>query len=141
VIIDPNRVSRVLLPVSGRIVSVLAALGAVVDGRTTGRGRRQSDADAAVATYLQGQAAERQATSGAGQGGGGPATGDRAATERGAVATKDLLGARNDLTQAQGAAEAARAAREQGRRRLELLGLKPGEIKQPILVRAPSPGR
>jgi cobalt-zinc-cadmium efflux system membrane fusion protein len=140
VIIDPNRVSRVLLPVSGRIVSVLAALGAVVEAGQPVVTVDSPDADSAVATYLQAQAAERQATATLAK-----AEEDlRRATElheRGAVATKDLLGARNDVAQAQGAAEAARAAREQGRRRLELFGLKPGEFKQPILVRAPIDGK
>jgi cobalt-zinc-cadmium efflux system membrane fusion protein len=139
-IIDPNRVSRVLLPVSGRIVSVLAALGAVVEAGQPVVTVDSPDADSAVATYLQAQAAERQATATLAK-----AEEDlRRATElheRGAVATKDLLGARNDLAQAQGVAEAARAAREQGRRRLELLGLKPGEFKQQILVRAPIDGK
>src|SRR5262249_38294937 len=94
----------------------------------------------AVATYLQAQAAERQAIATLAK-----AEQDlRRASElheRGAVATKDLLGAKNDVTQAQGALEAARAAREQGWRRLELLGLKPGEFKQQIVVRAPINGK
>src|SRR5262249_15208095 len=47
----------------------------------------------------------------------------------------------NNLAQSRGAAEAARAVREQARRRLELLGLKPGIFKQEVLVRAPINGK
>ena len=82
VIIDPHRVSRVLLPVSGRIVSVLATLGAAVEAGQPVVTVDSPDADAAVATYLQAQAARASGDRGACQGGGGPPTGDRAARAR-----------------------------------------------------------
>src|SRR5262245_48282382 len=58
--IDPQRVSRALLPVQGRIVSVLVGLGATVEEGQPVVSVDSSDADAAVASYLQAQAAERQ---------------------------------------------------------------------------------
>jgi len=140
VIIDPQRVSRVLLPVSGRVTAVLAGLGAAVEEGQPVVAVDSPDADAAVAAYLQAQAAERQATATLAK----TEEDLRRATElheHGAVATKDLLGAQNDLAQARAGAEAARAAREQAWRRLELLGLKPGEFKQQIMVRAPIGGK
>ena len=140
VIADPHQVSRVLLPTSGRIVSVLVGLGATVEQGQPVVSVDSPDADAAVAALLQGEAGERQASAALAK-----AEQDVSrATElhqRGAVATKDLLGAQNDLAQARGALEAARAVREQAWRRLELLGLKRGEFKQPVLVRAPISGK
>ena len=140
VIIDPHNVSRVLLPVPGRIISALVGLGAAVEQGQPVVTVDSPDADAAVAGYLQAEAGERQTTAALAK-----AEEDlrRAGElhERGAVATKDLLGTQNDLAQARGAAEVARAVREQAWRRLELLGLKPGEFKQQVLVRAPIGGK
>src|SRR5262245_28901287 len=108
IIIDPHRVSRALLPVQGRIASVRVGLGATVEEGQPVVSVDSPDADAAIASYLQAQAAERQAI----------ATQAKAEEdlrraidlhERGAVATKDLLGAQNDVAQARGTVETARA--------------------------------
>jgi membrane fusion protein, heavy metal efflux system len=140
VIIDPHRISRVLLPVSGRIATVLVGLGAAVEQGQPVVSVDSPDADAAVAGWLQAQASERQAAAALVK---AESDFQRASelVERGAIARKDYLATQNDLAQARGAAEAARAAREQSLRRLELLGLKPGEFKQQVLVRAPITGK
>src|SRR5262249_51455845 len=59
----------------------------------------------------------------------------------GGASEKDVFGAENDLMQATANAETSRAASEQARRKLELLGLKPNEFRQPTLIRAPLSGR
>jgi len=140
VIANPNRVARVLLPAAGRITEVLATLGSSVEQGQPVLSLESPDADGAIASYAQAQAAERQARAALTK---AETDVERARDLYGvrAIAQKDLLGAQNDLAQAQGAADAARAAREQAARKLELLGLKPTDVKARIVVRAPINGK
>jgi cobalt-zinc-cadmium efflux system membrane fusion protein len=138
--VNPNRVSRVLPPVQGRVLEVMAKLGDFVEQGQPLLSLDSPDADAAVSPYLQAEAAERQAKFALTK-----AERDYLRTkdlyEHRAVAEKDVLGAENDLAQAKANVETSRAASEQARRKLELLGLKPGEFKQPTVVRAPITGK
>ena len=138
--IDPNRLSKVLLPVSGRILTVMARLGDQVDRGQPLVAVESPDADGAVGTYRQSEATERQATAALAK---AEADSQRARElrEHGAVAQKDLLAAENDRAQAQGALETARTARELARRKLELLGLQPATFRQQVMVRAPISGK
>jgi membrane fusion protein, heavy metal efflux system len=140
VIANPNRVARVLLPAQGRIIAVLTGLGTAVERGQPVLALESPDADAAIAGYLQAEATERQTKTTLVK---AQADADRARDLYAvrAIAEKDLLTTRNDLAQAHAAGEVARAAREQASRRLELLGLKPGDFKQRILVRAPINGK
>src|SRR5262249_18101017 len=61
--------------------------------------------------------------------------------EHRAIAEKEVVAARNDLAQATEGLEAARALREQAKRKLELLGLTTRSVRQPVLVRAPITGK
>jgi cobalt-zinc-cadmium efflux system membrane fusion protein len=137
--IDPNRVSRLLLPVAGRIAEVMAKLGDRVEQGQAVVTVESPDADAAVGAARQAEAAERQATAALTK-----AEADAARVkdllEHGAAAQKDLLAAANDRAQAVAAVETARAAREQALRRIELLGLRPLAFGQHITVRAPIDG-
>ena len=140
VIANPNRIARVLLPAPGRIVEVLVGLGSTVERGQPVLALESPDGDGAIVGYRQADAGERQATAALAKA--------RTDLERArdlygvrAIAEKDLLSAQNDLAQAQGAAEVAGAARDQAGRRLELLGLKPGDFKQRVLVRAPINGK
>lgn len=137
--IDPSRLSKVLLPIPGRIEEVRARLGDRVDRGQALVAVESPDADAAVGVYQQAEAAGRQAAAALQK-----AEGDyqraKELQEHGAVARKDLLAAENDRAQAQGSQEASRAAREQARRKLELLGLQPTIFRQHVLVRAPIGG-
>jgi cobalt-zinc-cadmium efflux system membrane fusion protein len=140
VIANPNRIARVLLPAPGRIVEVLAGLGSAVERGQPVLKLESPDADGAIATYLQADASERQAQAALTK---SQADADRAKelyTVR-AVAEKDVLSAQNDLAQAKGALAVALAAREQARRKLELLGLKPTDAAPRLLVRAPIDGK
>src|SRR6266545_3670248 len=107
--IDPNRTARLLLPVPGRIAAVHVKLGdAVVQGQPVVT-LDSPEAAAALATYAQAQATERQAAAALTK-----AEADYTRTkdlyEHQAVAHKDLVSTQNDLAQAHGALEAARAA-------------------------------
>ena len=140
VIANPNRIARVLLPLAGRITAVLAGLGSAVERGEPIIALESPDADGAIAAYRQAQAGERQAQA--------ALTKAQADVERArdlygvrAIAEKDWLSAQNDLAQAQGAADVARAARDQAARKLELLGLDATDAKPRVLVRAPIDGK
>jgi cobalt-zinc-cadmium efflux system membrane fusion protein len=140
VLINPNRTSKLLLPVAGRIVSVSARLG---DSVTQGQplvGVESPDADAAVAAYQQAQATERQAQATLTK---AQADFDRTSDlyHAKAVAQKDLVATQNDLNQAKAGIDTARASVEQARRKLQLLGLNPHEFHQRTLARAPITGK
>jgi cobalt-zinc-cadmium efflux system membrane fusion protein len=139
--IDPNRSSRLLLPVAGRVVVVLAKVGDAVEQGQPVLSVDSPDADAAIAGSIQAEAGERQAQAALTK-----ADADLARTtelfEHQAVAQKDMLAAQNDQAQARAALETARAARYQARRKLELLDLKPGgDARQVVQVRAPISGK
>jgi len=139
--IDPHRSSRLLLPVAGRVVAVLAKVGDAVEQGQPVLTVDSPDADAAIAAALQAEAAQRQAQAALDK-----SDADLARTtelyEHHAVAQKDLLGAQNDQAQAHASLETARAALQQTRRKLELLELKlPGEPRQIVRVRAPMHGK
>jgi len=140
VIPNPNRISRLLPQVQGRVTRVMAQLGDSVEQGQPLVELDSPDADAAISTSLQSQAAERQAEATLAK-----ARADLARAtdlyDYKAIAEKDLLSARNDLTQATEALETARAARDQARRKLELLGLTPKGSRQPVFVRAPFSGK
>src|SRR5882724_2138196 len=140
VIPNPNRISRLLPQVQGRVTRVMAQLGDSVEQGQPLVELDSPDADAAISTFLQTQAAERQAEATLAK-----ARADLARAtdlyDYKAIAEKDLLSARNDLTQATEALETTRAARDQARRKLELLGLTPKGSRQPVFVRAPFSGK
>jgi cobalt-zinc-cadmium efflux system membrane fusion protein len=140
VAMNPNRVSRVLPPVGGRVLTVLVKFGDHVEQGQPLLTMDSPDSDAAVSAYLQAQSTERQTR----------ATFQKAETdfqrttdlyEHKAVAEKDLLQAQNDLASAKSGYDIAQAVREQTWRKLQLLELKPSEFRQPVMVRAPLTGQ
>jgi len=137
---NPNRVSRVLPPVGGRVLKVLVKFGDHVEQGQPLLTLESPDGDAAVSADLQARSTERQTR----------ATFQKAESdlrratdlyEHQAVAEKDLLQAQNDLATAKSAYEIAQTVREQTARKLQLLELKPTEFHQPVLVRAPLTGQ
>ena len=138
--VNPNRVSHVVLPVAGRVTSVLVKLGdAVVEGQPL-LTVQSLDADAAQSAALQAQAMVHQAKAALSK---AQADYERARDlyDYNAVAKKDVLDAQNTLAQATAAVEQARASHEQAVRRLKLLGLKPGDFQQHVVVHAPVAGK
>lgn len=138
--VNPNRVSRVTIPVTGKIVSVLVRIGDAVRQGQTVVLLESSEADAAISGALQADATLTQA---------------RAALikaqsdyERAkdlfagdAGPKKDVLTSEAALAQAKAALEQAEAARSQASARLELLGLKGQAFRQKIEIRAPVAGK
>src|SRR5262245_48853104 len=137
--IDPGRLSKVLLPVAGRIEAVLVKLGERVEQGQAVVTLDSPDADAAIGAGRTAEAAERQATAALTK---AEADYERARDllEHGAASQKDVLAAQNDRAQASAALDTARAGREQARRKIELLGLQPTVFHQPVTVRAPING-
>ena len=131
VIINPNRISRVLPPVQGRVLTVAVKRGDTVEEGQPLVTLDSPDADAAISAYLQADATLRQARVTLGK--------TEADLKRArnllpyqAISEKDALAAQNDYATAQGALENVQATREQALRTLTLLGLKPTELKQGV---------
>lgn len=138
--LNPNRVSKVLLPVAGRVTEVFVKFGDSVKKDDPLVTLESPEADAAASNFLQSEAAVTQAKANLSK---AQADYDRATElfKSDAIAKKEVLNADNLLSQAKTALEQARAGREQGLSRLELLGLKPGNFRQRITVRAPLAGK
>jgi len=136
----PTRVSRVLPPVAGRVVSVLVNVGDKVTVGQPVAVMDSPDADAAISAVLQAEAAESQARSALLK-----AQKDlerlRDLYAHQAVAQKDLLQAEKDEAQAEQAVKQAQAVVRQARSRAGLLGLKPEDFGQKITIRAPITGK
>jgi membrane fusion protein, heavy metal efflux system len=138
--VNPNRVSRVVTPVAGRIIQVFVKLGdAVKEGQPVAT-IESPDADVAISAFLQADSALGQLRANVLK-----ATNDldrnRELLEHQAVAKKEVLNAENVLTQAKSQVDQAAATREQTLRRLALLGLTPGEFGQKIVLHAPVSGK
>ncbi len=138
--VNPNRVSRIVLPVTGRITSVSVKIGDSVSSGQALLTVESPDADAAEAIYLQADASLTQSKSSLVK---SQADFDRATDlyEHNAIAKKEVLSAENSLVQAKAAVEQAHAVKEQAQRRLEILGLKPGSFGQKVVVRSPIGGK
>jgi cobalt-zinc-cadmium efflux system membrane fusion protein len=137
---NPNRVSKVVLPLAGRVTAVLVKTGDAVEKDQPLLRLQSPDADAAMSAYLSAAASERQAEVAFTK---AKADFDRAADlfEHDAVAKKDVQSAESALAQAKASLEQARAAREQSRRRLMVLGLSENGFEQQVVVRAPLAGK
>jgi membrane fusion protein, heavy metal efflux system len=137
---NPNLVSHVALPVTGRISSVLVKIGDAVKRGQPVLTIESPDADASESAYRQAQAGLTQAKANLNK---AQADYDRSKDlfDHNAVAKKDVLTAENALAQAKSALDQAQAAVDQGARKIEILGLKPGSFGQKVTVTAPSSGK
>jgi cobalt-zinc-cadmium efflux system membrane fusion protein len=135
-----NRQARVLLPVTGRVTSVLVKIGDTVKQGQALLTLESADIDAAVSSYQQAQALLGQARSALAK---AQMDLDREKDlfAHGAVPRKDVLNAEAVLVQAQAGVEQAQAASEQARRRLEILGVSAKEYGQRVTVHAPIAGK
>jgi membrane fusion protein, heavy metal efflux system len=137
---NPNRVSKVVLPVTGRVGSVLVKTGDAVRKNQALLTIQSPDADAAMSTCLSTQAAVTQSRAALLK---AQSDFDRASDlfEHNAVARKEVLAAESALAQARGGLEQAQASQDQAVRRLAVLGLKPGDVKQEVVLRSPLAGK
>lgn len=137
---NPNRISRIVMPVAGRVTRVMVAVGdAVAEGQTV-LTIQSPDASAATSTYQQTRArlSETKATL-------AKAEADLARVKDlyagRAIAQKEVVSAEASLAQAKSAMEQAQAAQDESLRRLDIMGIKPGETNPTIQVRAPLAGK
>lgn len=140
IVLDPNRVSRILMPAPGRIDCVLVRLG---DRITPGQLLLMvdsPDAVSAVAECRKAEAAEMQMRSSLIK---AEADRDRAVDlyDHQAIARKEVLAAEYELAQAGASLEHAKTDLAHCRRRLEILGLRPNETEQKLPVRAALGGK
>jgi cobalt-zinc-cadmium efflux system membrane fusion protein len=137
---NPNLVSRVALPLAGRVSAVLVKLGDSVKRGDPVLTLESSDADAAASASLQAQAAVTQARANVNK---AQSDYDRAKDlfEHNAVAQKDVLTAENALAQSKAALDQAETGIQQADRKAQLLGLKPGVFGQKVAVNAPISGK
>jgi cobalt-zinc-cadmium efflux system membrane fusion protein len=137
---NPNRVSKVVLPVTGRVASVFVKVGDAVRKDQPLLTIVSSDADSAMSADLSAQAGVTQAEAAVGK---SQADFDRVSDlfEHNAIANKEVLNAGSALAQAKALLEQARAAREQAIRRLAVLGLQPGQFGQQVVVPSPLAGK
>ena len=137
---NPDRISRVTLPLAGRISGLTAHIGDNIQQGQILFSVESPDADTALAAQLQVEAAisinKVNITK-------AQTDYDRVKDlfEHNAVARKDVLNAENSLAQAKSALEQNEVLNRQALRRLELLGLKPKEFGQKVAVRAPISGK
>jgi cobalt-zinc-cadmium efflux system membrane fusion protein len=137
---NPNRVSKVVLPVAGRIMTVLVKTGDAVAKDQPLLTIQSPDADTAMSMFLSAQASVSQAQAALNK---AQFDIDRTSDlfEHNAVAKKEVQSAESALAQARAAVDQAQAAREQALRRLAGLGLAPGDFKQVVTLRAPLSGK
>lgn len=138
--LNPNRVSRVLLPAPGRVRRVLVGLGDAVREGQPLVVLESREAAEALAAWRQVQAQLRQARASLAK-----AEKDlerlRDLYHHRAAALKDVLAAENELAQARAAVEQAEASAAEARHRLDLLGVDPDRPVAEIAVRAPISGK
>jgi cobalt-zinc-cadmium efflux system membrane fusion protein len=137
---NPNRISRVVMPVAGRVMRVMVAVGdAVVEGQPL-LTIQSPEASTATSTYQQALARSEETKATLAK-----AEADLARVKDlyagRAIAQKEVVSAEASLAQAKSAVEQAKAAQDESVRRLEILGVKPGDTNPMIQVRAPLAGK
>ncbi|MCS7041824.1 MAG: efflux RND transporter periplasmic adaptor subunit [Bryobacteraceae bacterium] len=137
---NPNRISRVVLPAPGRVAQVFVAFGDAVEKGAPLLTLESPEADQAAAEYLR---AELTLTAARAELAKAQQDYERVLDLfRGdAIAKKEVLAAETALSQAKAAVAQAETSRQHALARLELLGLKPGEARPRITVRAPLSGK
>jgi cobalt-zinc-cadmium efflux system membrane fusion protein len=137
---NPNRISRVVLPAPGRIAQVFVYFGDAVENGAPLLTLESPEADQAATAFLQAESgitAAKAALTKAEQ------DYERAVAlyQGDAIAKKEVLAAETALSQARTALAQAEAARQQALARLDILGLKPGDARPRIVLRAPLSGK
>ena len=138
--LNPNQVSKVLLPVAGRITDVMVRFGDAVRRNDVLLSVQSPEADAAASAAMQAEAQATDANS----------TLHKAEVDlervndlfKGdAIAKKEVVAAETTLAQAKTGVRQAQTAQQQAASRLEMFGLKAGSFRQKIVVRAPLSGK
>lgn len=137
---NPNHVSKVLLPVAGRVAEVMVRFGDAVKKNDPVLTVESPEADASASAAMQAEAqlTDAQATLNKAQ-----QDFERVSElfKGDAIAKKEVVAAETILAQAKTALRQAQTAQQQAAARLELFGLRPGSFRQRIVVRAPLSGK
>jgi cobalt-zinc-cadmium efflux system membrane fusion protein len=137
---NSNRISRVFLPVTGRVLNVAVRTGDYVRRGQPLLTLESAEIDAAVSALQQARAAVTQAQAALAK-----ARLDLDRTRdlyaHGAVPLKEVTNTEAILAQAEAALVQAKAVEEQARRKLEILGATPDSFGQPVVLRAPVSGK
>jgi len=123
---DPAKVARISSPLQGRVVKLMVRLGEGIEKGSPLYALDSPDLAAAQSDYLKARSAEAQAVR---------------ALNRQNDLTEHGIGAKKDLEQAQTDEDQARSELARATTRLQLLGMDPGELGRPLVVRAPISGR
>lgn len=138
--VNPNHISKVVLPVAGRVSEVLVRFGDAVRKNDPVLTVESPEADAAASAAMQAEAQVTDVTASLNK---AQQDFDRVAElfKGDAIAKKEVVAAETTLAQAKTALRQAQTAQQQAAARLEMFGLKPGSFRQRIVVRAPLSGK
>lgn len=138
--LNPGRVSRVSLPVAGRVREVLVGLGDAVRQGQTILTVESPDVSSTQSAWRQAEANISQAKATVAKSEADSARAQDLLANR-AIAQKEVLAAETVLAQAKASLEQATASRDEALRKLQLFGLTPDGKDQLVNVRAPVPGK
>jgi membrane fusion protein, heavy metal efflux system len=138
---NPTKVSKIVMPVTGRVGQVLVNLGDTVKQGQPVLTVDSPDGASAMSAYRQAEANVAQSKAGVAK-----ADADLQRTRdlyaNRAAAQKEVLAAETVLVQSQAALTQAQAAQEEALKRLEVLGLTKGSvINQPVTIRSSVSGK
>ena len=138
--LNPSRISRVTLPVAGRVHEVHVGLGDAVRQGQTVVTVESPDVSATQSALRQAEANISQAKATVAKSEADLARAQDLLANR-AIAQKEVLAAETALAQARASLEQATAARDEALRKLRVLGLNGNDQEQLVKVRAPVPGK
>ena len=138
--LDPSHLSRVALPVPGRITRLLVRLGDAVGAGQALAILESAEVSSVTSTLRQATANLTQAEATLVKSKADLARTQDLLADR-AIAQKEVLAAETVVAQSKAAVEEAQATRDEAVRKLEILGLQPGGMNQQITVKAPLSGK
>ena len=138
--LDPGRVSRVAVPVPGRISRVLVGLGDDVKAGQPVITLESTEVSAVTSALRQATANLMQANATLAKSEADLARTRDLLADR-AIAQKEVLAAEATVAQSKASVEQAQASRDEATRKLEILGLQPGAMDQRVTVKAPVSGK
>jgi cobalt-zinc-cadmium efflux system membrane fusion protein len=137
---NPTRISRIALPVAGRVKQVMVTIGDAVSQGQPVIALDSPETGAALSAYRQAQAKVTQAKAAQAK-----AEADlnriKDLFDNRAVAQKEVISAETTLAQAKSDVAQAEAALEETQKKLQIFGLQSDQAVQDIKVRAPVSGK
>ena len=138
--LDPGRLSRVAVPVPGRINRVLVGLGDAVAAGQPILFLESTEVSGIMSALRQASANLNQANAALAKSEADLARSRDLLADR-AIAQKEVLAAEATVAQSKAAVEQAQATRDEAMRKLAILGLQPGSMDQHVTVKAPVSGK